>query len=206
MSRKKWRGDAARRDGTSFVLLPRIVLESLAFRSLSHPARALLVDIAMQFSGRNNGQLVCCAKFYRPLGWRSADTVTRALRQLLEAGLLIETRKGRRPNVASWFALSWRELDVTEGLDIDSRQYRRGEYLRAKPAEKNARLAPSGGTGGCLIAPSGGVMESPATPAGGAIRAVLAPSPTPSGGEYLELPSPRCVERAPAGARVLQGG
>jgi hypothetical protein len=187
MGRGKWKAQKDKRDGQQFVALPTVVLESPGYRAASHVARALLVDIAMQYTGRNNGRLVACAKYLQPLGWRSNDTIVRARRELLELGLLEETRKGARPNRAAWYALAWMALDETEGLDINPKLYRTGAYRNA-PGQ-NAGLVPAGGAVNVRIAPSGGVRPSTAAPSGGAIRPVLHALPTPSGGAYLETPS-----------------
>lgn len=198
MGRSKFKGGADKRDGTRFVLLPLVVLESPGYRLASHPARALLIDIAMQYSGHNNGKLTACAKYLNPRGWRSNDTIVRARRELLDCGLLIETRKGGRPNKAAWFALSWLDLDQGQGLDIDPKHFRRGSYMRPdKPAPKSTSPAPSAGTADGGIAPAGGVGAAILAPSGGAVGGTAAPAPAPSGGTYLEMPS---AVAGPAGA------
>lgn len=47
VARSRFKGSADKRDGKTFLLLPLVVLESPGYRLASHPARALLVDIAM---------------------------------------------------------------------------------------------------------------------------------------------------------------
>jgi hypothetical protein len=171
MARSKFKGNADKCDGRTFVRLPMVVLESAGYRLAGHPARALLIDIAMQYTGHNNGKLTACAKYLKAKGWRSNDTIVRARRELLDCGLLIETRKGARPNRAAWYALPWLDLDQGEGLDIDPKFYRRGAYKTPEPLPpKNASLAPRGGAVSGPIAPSGGVGASIVAPAGGAIR------------------------------------
>ena len=138
------------RDGNRHVALPFVVLESVAYRGLGYAARALLIDIAKQYNGLNNGKLVGCSKYLAPLGWVSADTVTRAKRDLLESGLLIETRKGWRPNRAAWYALAWYSLNQSEGLDIDPTQFDRirGGYRAALipiPGVVKPKIAPKFG-------------------------------------------------------------
>ena len=219
MGRSKFKSNRDKRDGTQFVLLPRVVLESPGYRQAGHAARSMLIDIAMQYSGHNNGKLVACAKYVEPIGWNSNATVLRAVRELLACGLLIETRKGARPNKAAWFALSWLDLDQGQGLDIDPKLYRRGDYMRPdaptlaggksrtekatearkraaskKRAEKeNALLTPSSGAARVRIAPSSGVRASILAPLDGAIRGPLVPSSTPLDGAYLEIPSTPAV-------------
>jgi hypothetical protein len=132
--------DAGRVKG-NFVALPHDVLKSPSYRKLNYSARALLLDVAMQATNSNNGKLVACLKYLTPLGWTSKATIGKAIKELLDAGLLIETRKGCKPNKASWFAIPWRDLNVTVGLDIDPKQYRRGTTY------ENAVYAPNTGVG-----------------------------------------------------------
>lgn len=190
MARSKFKGNGDKCDGRTFVRLPIVVLESPGYRLASHPARALLIDIAMQYTGHNNGKLTACAKYLKAKGWRSNDTIVRARRELLACGLMIETRKGARPNRAAWFALSWLDLDQGQGLDIDPKLYRRGDYMRPeKTALQRTSLAPSRGVAKGCIAPAGGVRPSIVAPFGGAVRGSLLPGATPSHGAYLEMPS-----------------
>lgn len=154
---KSFKGSKDKRDGDRYMALPYVVIDSPVYRNLSHPARSLLIDIARQYTGTNNGKLVACAKYLRPLGWKSNDTVTRALVELKEAELLIETRLGMRPNRAAWFALGWYALDPIDGMDLEARHFRRGRYRIAVPT-------PRAGAGRGRTAPSGGVVQSQAIP------------------------------------------
>lgn len=108
-----------------FTPMPHWLIEHPAYRAASYIARALLVDVSVQYMGSNNGSLVVCEKALKPLGWNSNASITKAKRELVELGLLIETRRGARPNRAAWYAMAWNSLDVTDGLDIDPRSYMR---------------------------------------------------------------------------------
>lgn len=121
------------RDGVRFVALPHTVLNSPAWLALSYSARALLIDMALQFSGANNGKLTLCDKALAPRGWTSSTTVHKAKRELLDAGFLCETRKGQKPNKASWFALTWQSLDWSPEMDIARTGFNRGAYLKTNP-------------------------------------------------------------------------
>jgi hypothetical protein len=162
-----------KRDGTTFALLPLVVLESPGYRAASHPARSLLVDMALQYTGGNNGKLVACAKYLAPLGWRSNDVIVRARRDLIDCCLIVETRKGARSNRAGWYALTWLDLDVTEGLDIDPKLYERSfrrRYMRPdKVQAHNASLRPPGGAAPLPIAPADVASMTIAAPCGGAM-------------------------------------
>jgi hypothetical protein len=159
---KSYKQSKAKRDGDRYLALPHVVIDSPSYRALGYPARALLIDIARQYTGSNNGRLVACAKYLKPLGWNSNDTVTRALGELKASGLLIETRMGMRPNRAAWFALGWYQLDAVDGMDIDPRTYRTGAY-------KIAALIPRVGVESVRTVPAGGVRASVVAPFAGAI-------------------------------------
>jgi hypothetical protein len=103
MARKRHKGE---RSDEPFVRLVYSVLNSPLFLKLSPYAVKLLVDVAAQYRGDNNGDLSLAWKVMKPRGWRSEATLHKAKRELLEAGFLYETRKGQRPNLCSLFALT----------------------------------------------------------------------------------------------------
>ncbi len=105
------------RIGEGFVALPYSVLNSPLFTKLSPHAIKLLIDVAAQYRGDNNGDLALAWKIMQPRGWRSEATLHKVKRELLDAGFLYETRKGRRPNVCSLFALTWPQLDNNDKFD-----------------------------------------------------------------------------------------
>ena len=104
------------RDAGGFVAMPWSVLDCPAYASLSHPARSLLMEIARQCLQDNNGRLLASAAHLSKRGWKSADVITRAKRDLMEAGFIHETVKGHRPNRASWYAVTWRAIDRLKGI------------------------------------------------------------------------------------------
>ena len=113
----KRRHSKTSRDAGGFLAIPWTVLDSRAYLNLSHPARSLLLEMARQYHGDDNGRLIATLAYLRPRGWTSYDTIQRAKQELLEAGLIYETVKGRRPNRASWYALTWQTLDQLDGYD-----------------------------------------------------------------------------------------
>lgn len=129
-----------------FLAFPWSVLDSTAWYDLSHVARSLLVDMARQYRGTNNGQLLLSRAHLSKRGWNSSDTITRAKRELLASGLIFETVKGHNPNKASWYALSWRDLDRHPGYDDGAFEaFKRGAYrvgpvlplIPAKPTKEH---------------------------------------------------------------------
>lgn len=177
------KGDRGR-DAGGFVALPWSVLDSPAYALLGHPARSLLLELARQFVRDNNGRLLASRAYLAKRGWKSADVIDRAKRELLEAEFIVETVKGHRPSKASWYAVTWRLLDPHPGYDPGvSATFERGAYRR------NTALSPPGGTGKALRGPSGGTKGFVAGPSGGTVEASSPPSPVPSGGHHLEKPS-----------------
>lgn len=177
-----------------FVGIPHWVMRHPAFRDASHRARALLFDVALQYNGRNNGKLTVCAKAMKPLGWTSNDALYKAKNELLALGLLVETRCGAKPNKAAWYALSWRALDVVDGLDINPRSYvtlaaRKYEPFLSNVVARTTKVRPPhDGVERAKIAPSHGVSGAASTPPDGAVDGTLGPLSTPPHGAYIDLP------------------
>ena len=165
------RVDAGREPGR-FVALPDSVLDCAAYVRLSYPARALLLEVARQFVGDNNGRLLASRRFLAERGWNSADVIHRAKHELLDAGFIFETVKGHRPNKAGWFAVTWRSLDRHPGYDAGvEKAFRRGAYR----GEQNALLSPPGGSRLYATAPPGGPSGCVAGPCRGPVNRVQAP-------------------------------
>jgi hypothetical protein len=143
---KRYRGEKL---GGQFLGLPHEMLNHRAFLGLSPYAKALLLDVAVQYRGDNNGDLSCAWKLMKPRGWRSEATLNKAKRELLDAGFLFEARKGRRPNVCGLYALTWREFNDSPKHDCKPTAFLRGAYRFSGPlalvASQNAALAPRGG-------------------------------------------------------------
>lgn len=173
---KRYKG--AVRDPGGFVAVPWSVLDSAAYQGLSHPAKSLLLEVARQFHGDDNGRMILTLAHLRPRGWTSNDTILRAKNELLEAQLIFETCKGQRPNKASWYACTWWALDKLDGYDAGvDLAFRRGAYLDRKP--ENAPLIPYAGAGKAIIAPSAGIGVPPSKPSGGAMQLRSSGSPIP---------------------------
>lgn len=129
MASRKSKFSGSSRDSGGFVALPWRVIDSPAYQGLSVHARALLIEIARQLRGDNNGALLCSRAYMAGRGWKSVDMLTKAKRELIEAKLLHETVMGQRPNKASWYAVTWQGLDKLTGLDAGAAAlFKRGAY------------------------------------------------------------------------------
>ena len=181
------KGDTGR-DAGPFIALPWSVMDCAAYARLSHPARSLLHEVARQFVRDNNGRMLLSGAYLAKRGWKSADVITRAKRELLAAGFIFETVKGHRPNRASWYAVTWRTLDKLPGYDTGAAlTFERGAYQKSAPLKKC--LTPSHGVESPAIAPPHGVERMLPTPPHGAIKATLGHFSTPSHGNHLGMPS-----------------
>ncbi|PAV25202.1 hypothetical protein C8D92_102229 [Tamilnaduibacter salinus] len=107
-----------RRSKRPFLGLPKDVLGSPAYRSLGGWEVKLLVDIGGQFNGKNNGDLCAAWSVMKERGWKSPGTLSKALKGLLEVGLIQETREGGRHR-CTLYALTWEAIDECRGkLDV----------------------------------------------------------------------------------------
>lgn len=185
----KRKGHDASRDQGGFIALPWSVLDCPAYARLSHPAKALLFEVARQFHRDDNGRMLLSRAYMQTRGWKSADTLTNAKRELLDCGFIFQTVMGHRPNKASWYAVTWRALDKLPGYDEGMAQlFQRGAYQKSAPLN-GASLIPSHGTEKALIVPPAGTKTLPTVPPAGTIKAVLGGLSVPPAGHPLEMPS-----------------
>ena len=182
---KQKKAKSGKLDIGRFTALPHNVIHSFEYRALGFAARSLLIDIAAQYNQSNNGKLVCAMKYLKPLGWSSNGTISTALKQLINSGLLIQTRQGMKPPLsrAAWFAIGWFSLDVYDGLDIDPLKYQRCRLNLIN------MTSPIIGVANGKSTPKIGIGSQSTTPNIGAVEAKIDSPPTPINGEYIYLPS-----------------
>lgn len=119
MSRR--RKPATRLSG-GFSAIPFDVQDSPNFIALSGSALKVLLALARQFNGFNNGDLCASFSVMRARGIRSQDTLYRAIAELRHRGMIELTRQGGL-HASSLYALTWlpiheckRKLDVSPTL------------------------------------------------------------------------------------------
>ena len=109
-----------RKSGSSYLGLPHYLINHRNFQTLSPRATKLLIDIAAQYRGSNNGDLCAPISLMRERGWRSSDQLFKARKELLDRGLIVTSRQGGL-NKCSLFALTWLPIDECQRkLDISS--------------------------------------------------------------------------------------
>ncbi len=185
----KRKGHDTSRDQGGFVALPWSVLDCPAYARLSHPAKALLLELARQFVRDNNGRLLASRTYLAKRGWHSPNVIARAKRDLLEAGFIHETVTGHRPNKASWYAVTWRALDKLPGYDAGTAEtFKRGAYQQTMPT-KNASLRPSPVPERPEIDTSPVLERVPPSTCPVPIRGVSGALPSTSPVHHLDMPS-----------------
>lgn len=117
---------------SGFLGIPHTVLVSDAYMGLDGWSVKLLVDIAGQFKGSNNGDLTAAWSYMQARGWRSKGTLHKSLNALLAAGLIEQTRQGGK-NRCSLYAVTWRGIDECKGkLDVKPTQAPSALYLKRR--------------------------------------------------------------------------
>lgn len=130
------------------------LLDTPAYLALSKTARALYVDLRRQLGQTNNGNIEATLTTLKHRGWRSSATLHSALKELLEAGLIAQTRQGGIAYLSKQCSLyRFTDVDVFDQPKIGvaamkaTHDYRRfGSLGEAKAAVREARGARGGGT------------------------------------------------------------
>lgn len=107
-----------------FAGIPDSVIESESFRKLSFSGTKLLILLAYQYRGRNNGALAATYKQLKEFGFGSQHTINRALQELIKSELIMKTREGyfQHPGGrCSFYALTWWPIDDCNGKRLDVR-------------------------------------------------------------------------------------
>lgn len=118
MARTRLKSKGRRENGT-YVGIPHAITRSREYAALSAIAVKLLIDLADQFNGSNNGDFQATWPFMKSKGWRSKATLYRALNELLNREFVIVSRQGGR-HVCSLYALTFLAIDDCKGkLDIN---------------------------------------------------------------------------------------
>ena len=118
-SRRKIKGRAEK--GT-FTLIPHAVMDNRDYVNLSYKSVKLLLDLAYQYRGKNNGDLTAAFSILRQRGWKREATIGAAIKELIAANLIIRTREGYFQNPKSrcaLYALTWQSIDECKGKDLE---------------------------------------------------------------------------------------
>ncbi len=115
-------------DGRYFAM-PHKVVDSLAYLRLRHTAKSLLFELSRQHNGVNNGHLHISQSWLLKRGWKSVATINQCKKDLIESGLIIQTRLGGLNAGPNRYALTWLPISNFVNLDLRPSQYHPGAYL-----------------------------------------------------------------------------
>lgn len=134
-----------------FAGIPHSVMESESYYLSSGNALKLLLELAKQYNGINNGDLSAAFSVLKSRGWRSKKTLARCLTELIDRELIVRTREGWFSNPGgrcALYALAWDPIHECPGKDLELGPtrvpYRSfGVENSKKPSSKIATSSPS---------------------------------------------------------------
>jgi len=113
-------GRVKHKQKASFAGIPRVVMKCPDYTNLSGSAIRLLVELACAYKGGNNGDLSPAWTLMKERGFRSKATLTRAIKELVAAEMIMLTRQGQFiKNRAGLYALTWASIDECAGKQLD---------------------------------------------------------------------------------------
>jgi len=125
-----------------YAAIPWTVLDSVSFKGASDKAKALLFALMRQHNGNNNGHLHLAKQWLYKQGWTCHENNSKARKELIERGLIEQTKRGGLNIGADLFALTWYDITNYVGLDITAKGYSRGKYLLCNLAPTPRRKPP----------------------------------------------------------------
>jgi hypothetical protein len=183
-----------------FAALPHVVLDSPAYTGATPTAKALLCELMRQHDGKNNGRFHLAHTWLAARGWPSKSTVEKARGELIERGLIVQTKQGGLFIGPTWYAVTWLTISNFTGLEIGSHQYHPGAWqfcdqpptTRRKPPMKKISQPVHRGS----PAPTSGAVSQRPDPYTGAIKPVSANLPPRTPGTMYITNTP--TENSPA--------
>ena len=95
------------------------LLDCEDFISLKGNSIKLLVDLGRQYNGHNNGDLCASLSVMKKRGWNSNQQLTKALKELLERNLIVQTKQGGLNMGPNLYAITWQPINECQGkLDM----------------------------------------------------------------------------------------
>lgn len=98
-----------------YLNLHKPLLDSEDFISLKGNSIKLLIDIAQQYNGYNNGDLCASLSVLRKRGWNSNQQLHKALKILIAKNLIILTKQGGLNLGPNLYAITWQPIDDCGG-------------------------------------------------------------------------------------------
>lgn len=103
-----------RRNIGLFAGIPVVVITSCLYCSLPPLAKAILLELAAQYRGSNNGYLSLTRDDLKRRGFPSPNSNRKAIELLIEHGLIVRTAIGRAKHngySCSYYAIAWQPIN-----------------------------------------------------------------------------------------------
>lgn len=107
-----------RQSSDTFVRLPHSMMRHPSFFSLSGAAMKMLLFLASQYNGRNNGDLSATKSMVEAANVCAASKSKELLGQLEEAGFIVQTRHGIKKQ-CHLYAVTWIGIDRCPGKNLE---------------------------------------------------------------------------------------
>lgn len=103
-----------------FIGIPYHVANSKQFSLLRAPAIKLLIDLLLQYNGKNNGMLSPCYALMKKRGW-ARSSLYRAYAVLVHSGFIVVTKQGIKiRGHPTLVAVTWRGIDEPINCKFDT--------------------------------------------------------------------------------------
>lgn len=111
-----------------FSALPHSVFDSVSHAGASDKAKSLLLALVRQLNGKNNGHLQLTTKWLKRFGYTCPQNNINASKELIERGLIVQTKFGGLNMGANLYAVTWLPISNFSNLDITLNGFRQGAY------------------------------------------------------------------------------
>ena len=102
----------------TYLVLPHYLIRHENFGKLSGNAVKLLVELAKEYNGYNNGDFSATYSILKKRGWKSKGTISRTISELIETGFIIKTRQGGKHRCNLYAFTLWNVDECKGKLDV----------------------------------------------------------------------------------------
>ncbi len=99
-----------------YAAIDHRVMDSPNYQNLTHSSQSLLLILARQLNGKNNGHLQASFSFASKYGHKNERTLSRSLKELLRYRFIFQTKVGGYTRGVSMFAVTWLPIQDNTGI------------------------------------------------------------------------------------------
>ena len=126
-----------------FIKLPHYIVNSIAYKNCGAWARTLLIELILQYNGKNNGDLSAPYSLMKQRGFNSSGTLSNARKELERNGLIEITKLPRKTGtifeMTKLVALTWLPIDECKDkcgnykLEVSAATYASNKWKLLEP-------------------------------------------------------------------------